>query len=218
MVFYFYKMKVISTNIGKPITFKWNGKEEQTGIFKYPTQNPLYLTTNDVKNDTVINRVNHAGINKACYLFSADYYGYWKELYPNHEWDWGMFGENLTIEGLDESLMKVGNIYKIGETLVQVSQPREPCYKLGIRFNTQEILKQFIEHGHPGTYVKILKEGHVAKGDTIKLIKESNNPLTVQQFYRLMFTKDKSKEILELFMTNEAVPQYKKDRLKKFMQ
>lgn len=210
-------MKVISTNIGKPVTFKWNGKEEETGIFKYPTSNPLYLTKKDVKNDTIINRVNHGGVNKACYLFSKDYYDYWKKLYPNHEWDWGMFGENLTIEGLDESVMRVGNIYKLGEALVQVSQPREPCYKLGIRFDTQQILKQFVDHNHPGTYVKILEEGHVNIGDNLELVKESDNPLTVQQFYELMFIKKKPKETLELFMTNEAVPQYKKDRFKKYL-
>ena len=217
MVFYFYEMKVISTNIGKPVTFEWNGKEELTGIFKYPTSNPLYLTKNDVKNDTIINRVNHGGVNKACYLFSADYYDYWKKLYPDREWDWGMFGENITVEGLDESMIKVGNIYRIGDALVQVSQPREPCYKLGIRFGTQEILKRFIDHNHPGTYVKILEEGQVVKGDYLELVEESENPLTVQQFYELMYVKNKPKEILELFMANEAVPQYKKDRFNKYI-
>ncbi|WP_281540798.1 MOSC domain-containing protein [Maribacter aestuarii] len=210
-------MKVISTNIGKPVTFEWNGKEEQTGIYKYPTENPLFLTKSDVQNDTVIDRVHHAGINKACYLFSAAHYPYWKKVYPEHEWDWGMFGENLTVEGLDESLIKVGNIYKIGEAMVQVSQPREPCYKLGVRFGTQDILKQFIDHNHPGTYVKVLKEGNVAKGDSIELVKESENTLTVQQFYELMFLKEKPKELLQLFMNNEAVPQYKKDRFKKYL-
>lgn len=210
-------MKVISTNIGKPVTFEWNGKQEQTGIFKYPTTEALFLTKNDVKKDTVIDRVHHAGTNKACYLFSSDYYQYWKKLYPKHEWDWGMFGENLTIDGLDESKIRVGNIYKIGGALVQVSQPREPCYKLGIRFGTQEILKQFIHHNHPGTYVKILEEGLVSKGDTVELVSESENSLTVQQFYELMFIKEKPKEVLSLFMTNDAVPQYKKDRFKKYM-
>lgn len=211
-------MKIISTNIGKPVTFEWNGKKEQTGIFKYPTPNSLYLTKNDVKNDTVIDRVHHGGANKACYLFSKDYYPYWKKLYPKHEWDWGMFGENLTVEGLKESVMRIGSIFKIGEALVQVSQPREPCYKLGIRFGTQQILKQFIDHSHPGTYVKILEEGYVTNGDKMELVKESNNSLTVQQFYELMFMKDKPKDVLNLFMANEAVPQYKKDRFKKYMQ
>lgn len=210
-------MQVISTNIGNSTTFEWNGKEEQTGIFKYPTTASLFLGKIDVAHDTVINRVNHAGINKACYLFSADQYSYWKNLYPNLEWDWGMFGENLTVEGLDESIMRIGDIYKIGGALVQVSQPREPCYKLGVRFGTQEILRQFIQRNHSGTYVRILEEGEVQKGDIVELQEQSENTLTVQQFYELMFTKEKSKEMLELFMSNDSVPQYKKERYKKHL-
>jgi MOSC domain-containing protein YiiM len=210
-------MKVIATNIGEAVTFEWNGKEEQTGIFKYPTEKPLYLSKEDVKGDTVIDRVHHAGINKACYLFSADYYPYWKNLYPDMEWDWGMFGENLTVQGLEESKIKVGNIYRLGSALVQISQPREPCYKLGIRFGTQDILRQFIAHNHPGTYVKILEEGQVAAGDVLTLVRASENALTVKDFYELIFAKEKNKELLTLFMNNEAVPEYKKDWFKKYL-
>lgn len=210
-------MKIISTNIGASTTFLWNGEEEKTGIFKYPVDEPLYLRKNDVAKDTIINRVNHGGINKACYLFASDNYPYWKELYPQLEWNWGMFGENLTVEGLNESIVRIGDIYKIGTALVQVSQPREPCYKLGVRFKDQHILKKFIEHGYPGTYVRILKEGEVKKDDEVQLVEQSNNTLTLQQFYELMFAKEKSKEILHLFMSNKSVPQYKKERYKKFL-
>ena len=210
-------MKVISTNIGNPVAFEWNGKKEQTGIFKYPTASGLWLGKNDVKDDTVIDRVHHGGENKACYIFSSDYYPYWKNLYPNLKWDWGMFGENLTVNGFDESQIRVGSIYKIGEALVQVSQPREPCYKLGIRFGNQKILKEFIAHNHPGTYLKILKEGLVKKGDSFILVEESTNLLTTQQFYELLYAKDKQNELLDLFMTNESVPQYKKDRFMKYL-
>lgn len=210
-------MKVIATNIGTPRTFTWNGAEEQTGIFKYPTTEGLFLTKNDVKGDTVIDRVHHGGTNKACYLFSADYYPYWKEQYPNHDWDWGMFGENLTVSGMDESQIRVGNVYKIGDATVQVSQPREPCYKLGIRFGTQAILKQFIAHNHPGTYLKILEEGRVKAGALVELIETSKNSLTVQQFYELMFQKEKPRHMLHLFMSNDSVPQYKKDRFLKYL-
>ncbi len=210
-------MKVISTNIGEPTTFIWNGKEEQTGIFKKPVSQALYLTKNDVKNDTVIDRVHHGGVNKACYLFAADNYEYWKQLYPDLDWDWGMFGENLTISALDESTLRVGNIYKLGKALVQVSQPREPCYKLGVRFGTQQVLKQFIEHNRPGTYVRILEEGEVKTGDQMILQSESENELTTQQFYQLMFMKEKPKELLQLFMDNPSVPAYKKERFKKYL-
>lgn len=210
-------MQVISTNIGAPTSFIWNGKQELTGIFKYPTTDSLFLGQQDVAKDTVIDRVHHAGLNKACYLFSADQYPYWKGQYPDLEWDWGMFGENLTVEGLDESQIRIGDIYKIGGAVVQVSQPREPCYKLGVRFGTQEILRKFIAHNHPGTYVRILEEGKVQKGDALELKLQSENALTIQQFYELMYSKEKPKEMLHLFMSNESVPEYKKERFKKFL-
>ncbi len=217
MVLYFYAMKIISTNLGNPTTFIWNGKEEQTGIFKYPVNEPLLLRKLDVGKDTIINRINHGGVNKACYLFSADQYPYWKTLYPNLDWNWGMFGENLTVEGLNESELRVGDIYKVGKALVQVSQPREPCYKLGIRFGDQNILKHYIEHRYPGTYVKVLEEGTVQQGDVFHLIEQSANPLTVNQFYDLMFAKEKDQETLQLFMSNASVPAYKKERMKKYV-
>lgn len=210
-------MKVISTNLGKPTTFIWNGKEEQTGIFKKPVSEALSLTAIDVSKDTVIDRLHHAGINKACYLFASDNYPYWKKLYPELDWDWGMFGENLTIEGLDESTLRVGDIYSLGTALVQVSQPREPCYKLGVRFGTQNILRQFIDHNRPGTYVRILEEGEVKTGDRLVLTEQSENTLTTQQFYELMFMREKPKDLLALFMDNPSVPHYKKERYKKYL-
>ena len=210
-------MKVISTNIGNPTTIHRNGKEEQTGIFKYPTNETLFLGKTDVLKDTVIDRKHHAGINKACYLFSADQYPYWKKMYPELEWDWGMFGENLTVKGLNEAEIRIGDIFKIGSALVQVSQPREPCYKLGVRFGTQEILRQFIDHGFPGTYVRILEEGEVNTNDELILVERSENTLTVKQFYELVFAKEKDLEIVKLAINNPSLPEYKRARLKKFL-
>lgn len=207
-------MKVISTNLGKPTTILWNGKKEQTGIFKYPVHNSLHLGATDVANDTVINRKHHAGVNKACYLYSADQYPYWKKLYPDMEWDWGMFGENLTVKGLDESKLRIGDIYKIGSALVQITQPREPCYKLGIRFNNQKIIKQFVQHNYPGTYVRILEAGTVAVGDELLLVKQSVNSLTINQYYAFLFAKTKDPETITLILENDALPAYKKERLR----
>tara|TARA_R110002051_G_scaffold157113_2_gene228707 strand:- start:3088 stop:3726 length:639 start_codon:yes stop_codon:yes gene_type:complete len=208
-------MKVISTNLGKPTTFTWNGKEEQTGIFKYPTTKAIYLGETDVKNDTVIDRKHHAGVNKACYLYAAEQYPYWKELYPDLEWDWGMFGENLTIEGLDESKLRIGDIYKLGGALVQITQPREPCYKLGVRFDNQKIIKQFVEHNYPGSYVRILECGEVTVGDELLLVNQSENTLTINQYYEFLFAKEKDAKTINLILENEALPEYKKQRLRK---
>ncbi|MGI9549598.1 MAG: MOSC domain-containing protein [Aurantibacter sp.] len=210
-------MKVISTNIGNPTTIEWKGKEEQTGIFKYPVDEPLFLGKTDVVKDTVIDRKNHAGINKACYLFAADQYSYWKHLYPHLQWDWGMFGENLTVLGMDESLIRIGDIYKIGTAMVQVSQPREPCYKLGIRFNDQKILKQYVDHGHSGTYVRILEEGNVKTGDAIHLVEQSENTLTVKQCFEVILARKKDLKLVELAVDNPSLPEYKRKRLQKFL-
>lgn len=207
-------MKVISTNIGNPTTILWNGKEEQTGIYKYPTSKEIQLLKEDVANDTVIDRKHHGGIHKACYLYSADQYSYWKKLYPNLKWDWGMFGENLTIQGFNESEIRIGDTYKIGNALVQITQPREPCYKLGIRFNDQKIIKQFINHNNPGTYVKILETGTVKIGDEVKLVSQANNSLTINQYYEFLFAKIKDPSIVKLVLDNEGLPERKKEKLR----
>ncbi|MEW2922733.1 MOSC domain-containing protein [Muricauda sp. ANG21] len=210
-------MKVISTNIGKPTPIVWNGKQTTTGIYKYPSNEPIFLEKESVAKDTIADRKVHGGIFKACYLFSSDHYPYWKEKYPNLDWDWGMFGENLTVEGLDESKIRIGNIYKLGSALVQITQPREPCFKLGIRFQSQEILKEFIDHGFPGTYIRILEVGQVTTGDVMELVEESKSSLTTQAFYKLLFSKEKNAEHLKLAIANDALPSGKRERLEKWL-
>lgn len=210
-------MKIISTNIGEPTPITWNGQQTTTGIFKKPVDEPITLEMESVAKDTISDRKVHGGIYKACYLFSSDHYPYWKEKYPNLDWNWGMFGENLTVEGMNEAELKIGSIYKLGSALVQISQPREPCFKLGIKFGTQGILKEFIDHGYPGTYVRILEVGQVKIGDIMELKEESGNTLTTQQFYQLLFSRKKDKAVLEMALKNEALPAYKRERLKRFV-
>ena len=211
-------MKILSTNVGKPVTFIWNGKEETTGIFKKPTDKPIYLTKNDVMGDEVSNRLNHGGYYKACYLFSSDQYPYWKNLYPDLDWTWGMFGENLTVSGFDEREVYVGDIYKVGEALVQVSQYREPCYKLGHKFGNQQVLKEFIQHGFGGTYVSILEEGYVDINDDFNLIERPKNSLTVSELFRLVFASEKDRELLKIAANSKAIPPKKRFLLNSFIQ
>jgi MOSC domain-containing protein YiiM len=159
-------MKITSTNIAKPTSMIYNGKEMVTGIYKTPTNTSIYLGKECVKGDEISDRNVHGGVFKACYLFSKNHYKYWENLYPNLDWDYGMFGENLTVSNLDETNILIGNIYKVGDTLLQITQPREPCFKFAHKFGNQKVLKQFINHGFPGTYVRVLKEGIVTTGDT----------------------------------------------------
>ena len=206
-------MQITSTNIAKPTTIIWNGQEVTTGIYKTPTNQPIYLGKETVKNDEVSDRKVHGGAFKACYLFSESHYDYWKNLYPNLDWNYGMFGENLTVKGLDETNIHIGDIYKIGEALVQITQPKEPCFKFG----TQEVLKKFIEHGYPGTYVRVLEEGYVKTKNRLELMEQAKNSLTTAQFFNLLFSKDKNQKHLELAIKNEAISLSKRNKLRAFI-
>jgi MOSC domain-containing protein YiiM len=198
-------MKIISTNIAKPTKIIWNGKEVTTGIYKKPTKDPVYLAKNNVKKDEISDRVNHGGVYKACYIFSSEQYPYWKGLYPNLEWTWGMFGENLTVADFDERKVYLGDIYKVGKALVQVTQSREPCYKLGYKFGNQGIIKQFIDHGFGGTYLSVLEEGFVANNDQFTLVHRPDNSITVAELFHLVFAKEKNQDLLKIVVNSEAI-------------
>jgi len=210
-------MKIISTNIAKPHTFIWNGKEQKTGIYKTPVDTPIHLEKENVKGDEVSDRKVHGGEYKACYLFSADHYPYWKNLYPNLEWTYGMLGENLTIEGLDERELHIGDIYKIGNAIVQITQPREPCYKFAMKFDSPNVLSQFIAHGFPGTYVRVIEEGLVKTNDTFELLEKAKNSISIWDFFQLLYANNKNKDHIKLIANNTAIPERKRKRLKTFL-
>lgn len=206
-------MQIISTNLAKPTNIVWNDEKVITGIYKTPTQKAIYLGKDFVKGDEVSDKKVHGGEFKACYLFSENHYEYWKTLYPNLDWNYGMFGENLTVSNLDETKLIIGNIYKIGDALVQITQPREPCFKFAYKFGSQSVLKQFIDYGLPGTYVRVLKEGFVKNGDEFMLIDQAQNSLTTFQFFNLLFSKEKDKNLIERVIINEAIPLKKRKKL-----
>ncbi|WP_179338238.1 MOSC domain-containing protein [Winogradskyella ludwigii] len=210
-------MKIISTNIAQPTTFSWNGKEITTGIYKTPTDAPIFLGKEDVKGDVVSDRKVHGGEFKACYLFSLNHYDYWKNLYPNLEWTYGMFGENITVKDLDESQLFIGDIYKLGNALVQITQPREPCFKFAHKFGSNTVLKQFIDHGFPGTYVRILEEGEVKTGDHFTLIESKKDSVSIYDFFKLLYAKEKNENHINLTLNNVALPQNLRKRLAFFL-
>lgn len=210
-------MKIVSTNLAKPAYVTINGKQQRTGIFKKPTNQPIYLNIEEVKGDEISNRKVHGGEFKACYLFSADNYTYWKNLYPKLDWHYGMLGENITVEGLDETQLYVGDVYKVGNALIQVTQPREPCTTFAAKMGSLDILEQFIAHGKPGTYTKILKEGNVSVGDTFELVEKAKNSISITDFFKLLFEREKNQEHLQLIVNNEAIPEKKRKKLKRFL-
>ena len=210
-------MKIVSTNLAQPTTFRWKGKEETTGIYKTPSDKPIYLTKSDVLNDEISDRKHYGGFYQACYVFSSEQYPYWKGLYPHLDWNWGMFGENLTLSDFDERTIFLGDIYKVGNALVQISQYREPCYKLGHKFGTQTIIKQFIERGYAGSYLSILEEGSVEVGDEFSLIDRPQQGLSVYDLFQLHYANEKDQEHVKIAAVSEAISQKKRVFFKSYI-
>jgi MOSC domain-containing protein YiiM len=176
-------MKVISINIGKLKSIQWKNKTYETGIFKYPVKDAIFLGKKDVVNDDVIDRKYHGGIDQAVYAYSENHYDYWKKLYPDLEFNYGMFGENLTVTDLDEELITIGSIYQLGEAKIQVTKPRQPCVKLGIRFQDATVIKQFWNSTKSGIYFKVLETGKVANKDVLILLEKANNTPSIAEVF-----------------------------------
>lgn len=184
-------MKIVSVNIGTKKSITWKGKTMTTGIFKLPVSEPIFLGNRGVQGDHINNLKVHGGLDKGCYGYGENYYNYWKELYPDLEWTFGMLGENLTIADVDESEIRIGDIYKVGAAVVQVSQPRQPCNTFAAKFGSTEVIKQFIDFEHPGIYFRVIREGNVQNGDEFFLELRNQKALSVQEIFQLVYKKDK---------------------------
>jgi MOSC domain-containing protein YiiM len=176
-------MKVISVNIGERKKVQWRKNTIETGFYKHPVGKPIFLDIEDVQNDNVVDRKFHGGILQAVYAYGEQHYEGWKALYPNLDWNYGMFGENLTITDLNEEEVRVGSIYKLGETKIEVTKPRQPCYKLGIRFNDPKIIKDFWLSTKSGIYFKVLETGNVNVDDELVLLDCKQKNLTIAEVY-----------------------------------
>lgn len=177
-------MKIIATNIGDKKEIDWRGKQITTAIFKFPTEKPIFLDVENVKKDTICDREHHGGFDQAVYGYSLKHYEYWKALYPDLDWQYGMFGENLTIDDLDEAKLHVGDTFKVGEAIVEVTKPRQPCMKLGVRFNNMKIVKQFWKKDIPGVYFKVVQTGFVKVGDVFEQTKSCEKKSTIVEVYQ----------------------------------
>jgi len=157
-------MKLISVNVGLPRVVRSNGDSVTTGIFKEPVAGRVMLRTLNLDGDRQADLSVHGGPSKAVFVYPAEHYDYWQRELPEMELPWGMFGENFTATGLAESELNIGDQFRVGSALVMVTEPRMPCYKLGIRFNRPDILKRFLASGRTGFYFAVLQEGEVEPG------------------------------------------------------
>jgi MOSC domain-containing protein YiiM len=176
-------MKIVSTNIGERRVIDWKGELITTGIFKFPVHIPIFLDIEKVQGDEVSDRENHGGMLQAIYGYSAKHYDFFKPSYTNLEWQFGMFGENLTIDDLEETIIHSGDTFKVGDAILEATIQRDPCYKLGIRFNDMKIVKQFWNTTFCGVYFKVLQTGNVQIGDAFIQIKSCPENPTIADLY-----------------------------------
>jgi MOSC domain-containing protein YiiM len=178
-------MKIVSVNVGLPSQVTWQGKLVTTGIFKEPVNTPVMMRTLNLDGDQQADLTVHGGVSKAIYAYPSEHYSYWRTELPEIDLPWGMFGENFTTEGLLEENVYIGDRFKIRETEVMVTEPRMPCYKLGIKFGRPDIIKRFLASRRTGFYFAVAREGLVSAGDAIELIGREQRDISVADITRL---------------------------------
>src|SRR5437660_4034654 len=189
-------MKIISLNVGLPRLVLRNDEPVSTGIFKEPVQGPVMLRTLNLDGDRQADLSVHGGPSKAVYAYPSEHYEYWKRELPEMSLPYGMFGENFTTKGLLEDTVNVGDRFSIGEAEFMATEPRMPCYKLGIKFGRPDIIKRFLASRRSGFYFAIVQEGMVIAGDSIELIGNEQKEISVADITRLYaFEKDDVKAL-----------------------
>jgi MOSC domain-containing protein YiiM len=208
-------MKIISVNVSRPRLVVWNGQTVSTGIYKTPLAGPVMLRTLNLDGDRQADLTVHGGPTKAAYAYPSEHYSYWREELPGMALPWGMFGENLTVEGMDESSVNIGDRFRVGSAEVMVTEPRMPCYKLGIKFGRTDILKRFLASGRTGFYFSVHHEGAVAAGDKIELIERDPNKVTVADITSL-YARDKSDvDLMRRAIALKPLPESWRDHFRK---
>lgn len=200
-------MNLISVNVGLPREVEWKGRTVTTGIFKEPVEGRIHARTLNLDGDRQADLSVHGGAEKAVYVYPSNHYDYWRTELPDMKLPWGMFGENLSIEGLKESEINIGDQFHIGSALFIVTQPRMPCYKLGVKFGRDDILKMFLNSRRTGFYFSVIEEGEVGAGDTVELVSRADHGVTVADITELYVSKGRDKEMMRRATEVEALPE-----------
>ena len=199
-------MKIVSLNVGLPRLVIRNGEPVSTGIFKEPIAGRVVLRTLNLDGDRQADLSVHGGPEKAAYVYPSEHYAFWKQELSDMEFPYGMFGENFTTTGLLETDIHIGDRFQIGEAEVMVTQPRLPCYKLGLRFGRTDIIKRFLVSERTGFYLSVLKEGEVGAGDEFDLIERNASGVRVVDVTRLYSSDKQNLDLLRRAIATEGLP------------
>jgi MOSC domain-containing protein YiiM len=188
-------MKLISVCVGLPRQANWKCKPVTTGIFKQPVSERVMLRSLNLDGDQQADLTVHGGVEKAVYAYPMEHYAYWRQELPDEDLPWGAFGENLTIEGLSETDVNIGDRFRIGTSEVMVTQPRFPCYKLNLKFGRDDMVKRFLNSRLSGIYFSVVQEGEVGVGDAIERVGRDENNVTVADIVQI-YVREASEDLV----------------------
>src|SRR5580700_5304621 len=214
------EMKLVSVNTGLPREVMWHGINVTTGIFKQPVEGRVALRKLNLDGDRQADLHVHGGKYKAVYCYPVAHYDYWRTELPEREVPIAMFGENFTTDGLQEDSVHLGDRFSVGSAEVIVTQPRLPCYKLGIRFQADDMVKRFLASGRTGFYLGVTREGEVGAGDEIAVLARDPQGVSIAEITRLYVAKRYTEQdagvvrrALQIAAFPESWKEYLKERL-----
>jgi MOSC domain-containing protein YiiM len=178
-------MRLVSVNVGTPRTVEYQGRAVATGIFKQPVAGPVRVGATNLAGDGQADQRVHGGPHKAVYAYPLEHYAYWITALERGELPFGFFGENLTLEGVNEDEVWIGDTLRVGSAVLQVSQPRTPCFKLALRTGVEDFPRRFADSGRTGFYLRVLEEGDVSAGAGIERLARDPASLPVRQVFQL---------------------------------
>ena len=207
-------MKVISINAGQPKDILIGDVSVTTGIFKEPVAGVVRATTLNIEGDRQADLKVHGGPDKAVYAYPSEHYESWRQELGGVPLPWGAFGENLTVQGLSEDSISIGDRIGIGTAVFQVTQPRLPCFKLAAKFQREDIFKLFLDSRRTGFYMRVLEEGSLQAGDTIRIVKREKRHVTVREITDLYLTKKPERSQIERAVSVDALAKSWRDRFR----
>ena len=212
-------MKILSVNVSEPQKVIFNGKELITSIYKKPISKKVMVTSQGIEGDRQADLSVHGGYDKAVYGYSFNHYRLWGERLNKDFTDFGLVGENLTIDNFDENEINIGDRFQINDCIIQVSQPRIPCYKIGIKMNSRDFPKMFSQSGLLGSYFRVIQEGSIESGCEMEKIHSETNSMSIKEIASILFVDIKNielmKKALDIKPLTEEIKEKFRERLMK---
>ncbi|MBS1810739.1 MAG: MOSC domain-containing protein [Acidobacteria bacterium] len=207
-------MKLISVNVAQPREICWKDRVVSTGIFKEPIAGRVAVRKHNLDGDRQADLSVHGGAAKAVYAYASEHYDFWREELPDVEFAWGKFGENLTTQGLSEDAAFVGDHFRMGSSILMVTQPRLPCYKLAAKFNRDDIIERFLHRGRSGIYFSVIEEGELGAGDKIELLQREQTEISIATVVQIFLGQIIDPSLIEKAAALSVLPPFWRKRFR----